>query len=143
MRAHLLRRIIQSSTCAKTPSCYRFHGNDVTPFTRIQSADGWSGVLRAGTLFWSWWRGRSLKALPPCDQTASRLPLGECNTTFRSIAWGVGQNTLAGGMQRERAAASLAKLGPESKNDSKRQVLYCGAQLAISRGSAAFAKNIL
>ena len=49
MRAPLLQRIIQSSTCAKTSPCHKLQDEDVTPFTCIQSADGWSGFRRAGT----------------------------------------------------------------------------------------------
>ncbi len=65
----------------------------------------------------------------------------------------VWQARTSGGMQREGVnrrifwicgiTPSLAKLGPESKNDSERRILYCGAQLAIPRGSAALQKNIL
>ena len=64
MRAPLLQRIIQSSTCAKTSPCHKLQDEDVTPFTRIQSADGWAGFRRGGHALWSWWSWRSLNALP-------------------------------------------------------------------------------
>ena len=63
------------------------------------------------------------------------------------------QARTSGGMQREGVnrrifwicgiTPSLAKLGPGSKNDSERRILYCGAQLAHSARERGSSENIL